>query len=127
MVDQESDADKGKFEVEEQSSSILVLFLTFSYNETQDASAKDAAKLIYETALLESGFALDKPKDFASRLYDVIKKDLGVEAGTFEGVEEEDEPEEPAKEAEQEVAPEDAEEVLDTDEDQSGKLEKDEL
>ncbi|GAQ88298.1 heat shock protein 90 [Klebsormidium nitens] len=104
--------------------------------DPEDESAKDSAKLIYETALLESGFALDKPKEFAARLYEVIQKDLGVDAGDFAGVEEaeEDEPEEPTKEAEAETPADEAdvevtsakdEEVEGADE--PSKLEKDEL
>lgn len=107
----------------------------------QDESAKQSAKLIYETALLESGFALDKPKDFAARLYEVIQKDLGVDAGDFAGVEEteedepeEDEPEEPTKETEAEAPADEADiEVMSgkdkevEDGDEPLKLEKDEL
>jgi heat shock protein beta len=44
----------------------------------QDESAKEAAKLIFETALLESGFVLEDPKDFATRIYSVIKSNLNV-------------------------------------------------
>jgi heat shock protein beta len=44
----------------------------------QDESVKEAAKLIFETALLESGFVLEDPKDFATRIYSVIKSNLNV-------------------------------------------------
>lgn len=54
----------------------------------QDESAKQAAKLVYETALLESGFILEDPKDFATRLYSVIKANLNVSPDAV--VEEED-------------------------------------
>lgn len=54
----------------------------------QDESAKQAAKLVYETALLESGFILEDPKDFATRLYSVIKANLNVSPDA--AVEEED-------------------------------------
>jgi heat shock protein beta len=55
---------------------------------SEDESAKQAAKLVYETALLESGFILEDPKDFATRLYSVIKANLNVSPDAV--VEEED-------------------------------------
>lgn len=45
---------------------------------SEDDSAKQAAKLVFETALLESGFVLEDPKDFATRIYSVIKANLNV-------------------------------------------------
>jgi heat shock protein beta len=41
----------------------------------KDEVAKQAAALLYETALLESGFTLENPKIFASR----IKSNLNVD------------------------------------------------
>ena len=35
---------------------------------------------MYETALLESGFMFEEPKGFAGRLFDMVRRDLGVEA-----------------------------------------------
>ncbi|KAL3696526.1 hypothetical protein R1sor_010602 [Riccia sorocarpa] len=62
----------------------------------EDEAAKQSAKLVYETALLESGFMLDDPKEFASRLYSVIKENLNVSPDAeveHEAVEEEATPE----------------------------------
>lgn len=44
----------------------------------QDEGAKNAAKLMYQTALLESGFILSDPKDFASQIYDTVKTSLNI-------------------------------------------------
>lgn len=47
---------------------------------------------MYQTALMESGFMLSDPKDFASRIYDSVKTSLSISPDAT--VEEEDEVEE---------------------------------
>ncbi|KAF3796422.1 Endoplasmin-like protein [Nymphaea thermarum] len=47
-------------------------------NDPQDENVKQTAKLMYQTALMESGFMLSDPKDFASRIYDSVKRSLNV-------------------------------------------------
>lgn len=44
----------------------------------QDESVKQTARLMYQTALFESGFMLDDPKDFASRVYNSVKSSLNI-------------------------------------------------
>ncbi|KAK4752829.1 hypothetical protein SAY87_021627 [Trapa incisa] len=46
--------------------------------DPEDESVKQTAKLIYQTALLESGFLVNDPKDFASRIYDSVKSSLNI-------------------------------------------------
>lgn len=53
---------------------------------------KQTAQLIYQTALMESGFLLNDPKDFASRIYSSVKSSLNISPEA--GVEEEDDVEE---------------------------------
>jgi len=53
---------------------------------------------MYQTALFESGFLLDDPKDFASRVYDSVKSSLNVSPDA--AVEEEDDAEEEVAEKE---------------------------
>lgn len=53
---------------------------------------KQTAQLIYQTALMESGFMLNDPKDFASRIYSSVKSSLNINPDV--GVEEEDDVEE---------------------------------
>eukprot|EP00249_Psilotum_nudum_P019529 c27299_g1_i1 orf=123-2651(+) len=48
------------------------------FQNPEDENAKQIAKLIYETALMESGFLLDDPKKFASHIYSAIKTTLNV-------------------------------------------------
>jgi heat shock protein beta len=57
---------------------------------SEDYSAKQAAKLVYETALLDSGFMLEDPKDFATRLYSVIKTNLEASSDAALEVDEKD-------------------------------------
>ncbi|XP_010539097.1 PREDICTED: endoplasmin homolog [Tarenaya hassleriana] len=47
-------------------------------SDPEEESAKETAKLMYQTALLESGFILQDPKDFASRIYNSVKTSLNI-------------------------------------------------
>ncbi|XP_057423183.1 endoplasmin homolog [Lotus japonicus] len=57
----------------------------------EDESVKQTAQLMYQTALFESGFLLNDPKDFASRIYDSVKSSLEISPDAT--VEEEDDTE----------------------------------
>ncbi|OIV97587.1 hypothetical protein TanjilG_12344 [Lupinus angustifolius] len=61
-------------------------------NNPEDESVKQTAQLIYQTALFESGFVLNDPKDFTSRIYDSVKLSLDIspEATVEEEVETEE-------------------------------------
>ncbi|PQQ11358.1 hypothetical protein Pyn_33321 [Prunus yedoensis var. nudiflora] len=58
----------------------------------EDESVKQTAQLIYQTALMESGFNLPDPKDFASRIYSSVKSSLNINPDV--AVEEEEDVEE---------------------------------
>ncbi|KAL9238153.1 hypothetical protein vseg_012619 [Gypsophila vaccaria] len=60
--------------------------------DPEDDNVKQTARLMYQTALFESGFLLDDPKDFASRVYDSVKSSLNISPDA--AVEEEDDTEE---------------------------------
>ncbi|KAL0366023.1 UNVERIFIED_CONTAM: Endoplasmin [Sesamum radiatum] len=60
--------------------------------DPEDESVKQTAQLMYQTALLESGFILNDPKDFASRIYSSVKNSLRISPDAT--VEEEDDVEE---------------------------------
>ncbi|KAL0351744.1 UNVERIFIED_CONTAM: Endoplasmin [Sesamum calycinum] len=61
-------------------------------NDQEDESVKQTAQLVYQTALMESGFLLNDPKDFASRIYSSVKSSLNISPDAT--VEEEDDVEE---------------------------------
>jgi len=50
-------------------------------DEGDEARARDCAELLYETSLLTSGFALDNPRDYANKVFTLMKLALGAEGG----------------------------------------------
>lgn len=70
--------------------------------DPEDAGVKQTAHLIYQTALVESGFSLNDPKDFASRIYSTLKSSLNISPDAV--VEEEDDVEETDAETEMKEA-----------------------
>ncbi|KAJ4967194.1 hypothetical protein NE237_019043 [Protea cynaroides] len=63
--------------------------------EPEDENVKQAARLVYHTALMESGFTLADPKDFAANIYSTVKASLNISPDA--AVEEEDDAEEEAE------------------------------
>jgi len=66
--------------------------------DPENASVKQTAQLMYQTALMESGFTLTDTKDFASRIYDSVKSGLNISPDA--AVEEEEDVEEAEPESE---------------------------
>eukprot|EP00958_Prasinococcus_capsulatus_P029189 scaffold7377_cov389-Prasinococcus_capsulatus_cf.AAC.37 len=76
-----------------------------------DETLADTAKVLYEVSLLESGFAPGSPKEFATRVFGMMKTAMGIDADAVIETEPEDEIiEDPEPEEDEEVGDEDGEE-----------------
>ncbi|KAK9748569.1 hypothetical protein RND81_02G067400 [Saponaria officinalis] len=71
--------------------------------DPEDENVKQTARLIYQTALFESGFLLEDPKDFASRVYDSVKTSLNISPDAAVEEDDDDDAEEPETETETET------------------------
>merc|ERR1739845_326781 len=74
---------------------VIVDLLNKVKADKEDSAAKDTAQVLFQTALIESGYEIADPSALVNRVYRLMSKELGVD------------PEAPLKEIE---VPEDAEE-----------------
>lgn len=56
-----------------------VTLLSLPPQEKDEDRARDLSELLYETALITSGFQVDSPKDYASKVFTLMKIALGYD------------------------------------------------
>merc|ERR1712196_244016 len=102
---------------------VVVDLLSKVKSDKEDKAALDTAQVLFQTALIESGYEIADPSALVNRVYRLMSKELGVDPDAplkeVEVPEEEEEAEE--EEAEEEASSDDSEEKEET------KEEKDEM
>jgi len=88
---------------------VVVDLLSKVKADKEDAAALDTAQVLFQTALIESGYEIADPSALVNRVYRLMSKELGVD------------PDAPIKEVE---VPEEEEEAEEEDKDESGDDEK---
>merc|ERR1712230_168998 len=81
---------------------VVVDLLAKIKNDKEDAAALDTAQVLFQTALVESGYEIADPSALVSRVYRLMSKELGVDPDA--PLTEVEIPEEEEEEAEEEDA-----------------------
>merc|ERR1712022_23836 len=58
---------------------VVVDLLAKIKNDKEDAAALDTAQVLFQTALVESGYEIADPSALVSRVYKLMSKELGVD------------------------------------------------
>merc|ERR1711982_185753 len=100
---------------------VVVDLLAKIKDDKENAAALDTAQVLFQTALIESGYEIADPSALVSRVYRLMSKELGVDPDAPH--KEVEVPEDDEEEAEEEEAEEDDDDAADKEE----KPEKDEM
>merc|ERR1719222_498615 len=79
---------------------VIVDLLSKVKADKEDAAALDTAQVLFQTALIESGYEIADPSSLVSRVYRLMSKELGVDPDA--PIKEVEVPEEEEEEAEEE-------------------------
>merc|ERR1711879_767101 len=91
---------------------VVVDLLSKIKADKEDKAALDSAQVLFQTALIESGYEIADPSALVNRVYRLMSKELGVD------------PDAPIKEVEEEAEEDDKDEDADSDEDKDDDEEK---
>jgi heat shock protein beta len=86
-----SDYMKGKKTMEINPTSPVILDLKKKH-EANDASAAQTAELLFDTAMLTSGFTIDQPAEFAAKIFSLMDQAVGAGAGAGDAEEKAEDP-----------------------------------
>merc|ERR1711975_134217 len=96
--------------------------------DKEDAAALDTAQVLFQTALIESGYEIADPSALVSRVYRLMSKELGVDPDApIKEVEVPEEEEEAEEEDKDDADGDDAEEKSDDEEEGDKKEDKEDL
>merc|ERR1712203_385281 len=101
---------------------VIVDLLSKVKGDKENAAALDTAQVLFQTALIESGYEIADPSALVSRVYRLMSKELGVDPDA--PIKEVEVPEEDEEEAEEEEAEEEEDEAED---DEKAEKEEEEL
>ena len=59
-------------------SEMIIIFPAQHERDEEGEDAKALARMLFDTALLESGFTIEAPKEFNSRIYTLLARSLGI-------------------------------------------------
>jgi len=96
--------------------------------DKEDKPSVDTAQVLFQTALIESGYEIADPSALVNRVYRLMSKELGVDPDApLKEVEVPEEEEEEAEEEEKDDSGDEEEEETDDDKDDDGEEKKEEL
>merc|ERR1711985_8126 len=101
---------------------VIVDLLSKVKADKEDAAALDTAQVLFQTALIESGYEIADPSSLVSRVYRLMSKELGVDPDA--PIKEVEVPEEEEEEAEEEAEEEDKDESEDGEKSADGEKEE---